>query len=76
MKKIIIYTDKYSKFSELTRDWLKERKISFEEKDVSLDKNAQELFEKSKQYAVPVIVIDNEVILGFNEKKLNRKFKV
>ena len=31
----------------------------------------KEMIEKSKQMAVPVIIIDDEVVVGFNQAKLD-----
>ena len=32
---------------------------------------AKEMIEKSKQMGVPVIIVDNEVMVGFNQAKLD-----
>lgn len=68
--KITIYTDQASIFSVQAREWLKSRNFSFEEKDVSEEKNLEELVKITEQYAVPVIVIGKTIIFGFDEKKL------
>ena len=31
---------------------------------------AQEMIQKSKQMGVPVIIIDDEIVVGFNQAKL------
>ena len=31
---------------------------------------AREMIQKSKQMGVPVIIIDNEIVVGFNQAKL------
>lgn len=69
-KKITIYIDQYSYFSEKVREWLKKHNFEYEEVDVALPKNAKKLFDVSEQYAVPVIVIGKEIVLGYDEKKL------
>jgi arsenate reductase-like glutaredoxin family protein len=71
-KKITIYIDEYSYFSEKLRQWLKSRHFEFEEKDVKFPENAKALFDVSGQHAVPVAVIGKEVILGFNEPALEK----
>lgn len=75
MKKMMLYNDQYSFFGKKAKKWLEEHQVEFEEKDVSLAKNLEELFACSGQYAVPVIVADEEVILGFDEKKLEKILK-
>ena len=55
------------------KSWLKKKKLQFEEFDVAESQNSQfrdDLLEKSSQLAVPVIDIDGEIIIGFDEKKL------
>jgi glutaredoxin len=38
---------------------------------VATDKvKAREMIEKSKQMGVPVIIIDDEIVVGFNQAKL------
>jgi len=69
-KKITIYTDQYSYFSDKLREWLKSHGFEYEEKDVKEPTVADELFQVSEQYAVPVIVVGKKVILGFDEKRL------
>ncbi len=42
------------------------------EYNVAEDKEkAKEMIEKSKQMGVPVIIVDNEVMVGFNQAKLD-----
>ena len=71
MKKITLYTDKYSHFGKMTARWLREHGFEFEAKDVAEKSNLDELVKLSEQYAIPVIVIGKEVIVGFNDKKLS-----
>ena len=53
------------------KEWLKKKKISFQELDVmEEDKARDDLIEKSGQMSVPVIEIGDKIIVGFNEKKL------
>ena len=33
---------------------------------------AKEMIQKSKQTGVPVIIIDNEIVVGFNQALLNK----
>ncbi|MEK6899711.1 MAG: glutaredoxin domain-containing protein [Nanoarchaeota archaeon] len=56
-----------------TKEWLKKKKLSFQDCDVSESQNGQyrdELMEKSGQISVPVTDFDGEIVLGFNEKRL------
>jgi len=54
-------------------EWLKKRKVSFQDCDVSESQNSQyrdELLEKTGQLGVPVTDFNGILVIGFNEKKL------
>lgn len=70
---IKIYTTPTCKWCQKLREWLKSKKIKYEERDIAESQNKtfrDELIEKSGQLAVPVIDIDGKIIIGFDEKKL------
>ncbi len=55
------------------RVYLKKKKVSFEEFDVEESQNGQfrdEVLDKTGQCAVPVIDIDGQILIGFDEAKL------
>jgi len=46
--------------------------ISYVEHNVAQDRDkAKEMIQKSGQMAVPVIIIDGEVVVGFNQAKVD-----
>jgi glutaredoxin 3 len=46
--------------------------VTFTEYDVSNDREkAQEMIQKSGQMGVPVIVVGDEVVVGFNQSKID-----
>jgi len=50
---------------------MKEHKVKFTDKNVGEDqKAAQEMIKKSGQQGVPVIDVDGEIIVGFDEDRL------
>ena len=50
-----------------------QRGIKFTEKDVSVDRNAaNEMVGRSGQMGVPVIIVDDEVIVGFDRARLEQ----
>lgn len=57
-------------------DFLKANKIPFEARDVEQDNNAQESMKKSGQAGIPVIDIDGEIIVGFDQAKLKELLKI
>jgi glutaredoxin len=55
----------------MAKEFFKENKIDFSEYDVASDVTKRgEMIEKSGQMGVPVITIDNAVVVGFNRAKL------
>ncbi len=55
----------------MVKEFLSQKGIGFREKDVSIDQlAAQELVSRTGQMGVPVTVIDNETIIGFDRARL------
>lgn len=70
---IILYTMPTCSWSKKAKDFLKKKKVSFEEKDLLKDEIARdEILQKSGQIATPVIDIDNNILVGFNEAQLEK----
>jgi len=54
------------------KEYLSQKGISYTEYDVGQDQDkAKEMIEKSKQMGVPVITVDDEVVVGFNQSLLD-----
>lgn len=71
MKKVQIYTSPTCHYCHLAKDFLINHKVDYEEFDVMTDINKrQEMIEKSGQMGVPVIMIDDEIMVGFDENHL------
>jgi len=61
----------------MSKDFFKANNIDYTEHDVSSDQaKAQEMIDKSGQMAVPVIDIDGEIVVGFDEAKLKQLLKL
>jgi glutaredoxin len=57
----------------MAKDFFKANNIAYTEHDVASDiAKRQEMVEKSGQMGVPVIIIDNEIIVGFNQPKITQ----
>lgn len=70
---ITIYTTPTCPYCHMTKDYLNEKKLPFKELDVSADQeNAEEMVKLSGQMGVPVIQIDNEIIVGFDKEKIEK----
>lgn len=68
---VTIYTTTSCPYCKMAKSFFQENNIAFTEKDVTDDAVAQEeMIAKSSQLAVPVIDIDGEIIVGFNQAKI------
>lgn len=55
----------------MAKDYFKLNNVEFEAFDVASDANKRkEMMEKSGQLGVPVILIDDSIVIGFNKPKL------
>ena len=58
-------------YCKMAKEFFNRKNISYEEKDVSNDIAREEMIKKSDQLGVPVIDVDGEIIVGFDEEKLS-----
>ncbi len=71
-KKIIIYSTPTCHYCHLVKDYLTEKGFEFEVRDVTTNQEwVMELIEKSGQRGVPVIDIEGEILVGFDEEGIN-----
>ena len=57
----------------MAKEYFKSHNISYENFDVSSDEKAQaEMLKKSHQMGVPVIDIDDTIIVGFNRAEIDK----
>lgn len=76
MEKIKIYSTPTCPHCIAAKAYFKENKIDFEDIDVSSNQKAlQEMVKKSRQMAVPVILIGKKVITGFDREEIERILK-
>lgn len=71
MSKVTVYTSNTCPYCTMTKDYLHEREIEFEEKNVQSDKEARNELMSMGYTGVPVICIDDEQIVGFDKQKLD-----
>ena len=70
-KKITIYSTPTCHFCHMTKDFLTEKGIPFTDYNVAADlEKRQEMVTRSGQMGVPVIFIDDEMIIGFDKDKI------
>ena len=72
MKKVTVYSSQTCPWCHRAKDFLTEKGVKFEDKDVSNQENAKEAVEKSGQIGVPVLEIDDTVIVGFDQPQIEK----
>lgn len=70
-KKITIYSTPTCHYCNLAKDFFKQQGVKYEEFNVATDlAKRKEMVEISGQMGVPVIAIDRDVIVGFDEEQV------
>jgi glutaredoxin 3 len=71
MKKVEIYSTPTCHFCHMAKDFFAANNIAFTDYDVSTDETRRaEVVERSGQMGVPVIFIDDQMVIGFDEGKI------
>lgn len=74
MPKVKVYSTPTCPYCVKVKGYLKEKAVEFENVDVSSDQaGLQEMMKVSGQMGVPVVVVDGEVIVGFDKARLDAK---
>lgn len=74
---IRVYSTPTCVYCKTLKGYLAKNKIEFEDVDVSKDeKELQKMIKLSGQMGVPVVEIDNEIIVGFDKAKIDNLLKI
>lgn len=72
MKNVIIYSTSTWPWCTKVKDYLNSKDVEFEAYDVAKDREkASEMVNKSGQKGVPVLDIDGEIVVGFDQNKID-----
>jgi len=75
--RVLIYTTPTCIYCKKAKEFFNEHNIEYKEVDVSKDeKAAKEMIEKSGQMGVPVIEVNDEIIVGFDKPALMKELKI
>ena len=67
-----VYSTQTCPWCHRVKDYLKQKKIAFEDIDVSSNRKvADEMIKKSGQMGVPVIDINGKIIIGFDQDAID-----
>ena len=71
MSKVTIYSTPTCTYCQLAKQFFSENGVDYEEVDVAADNaRLQEMVELSGQMGVPVIKVEDQVVVGFDEGKV------
>ncbi len=69
--RVKIYTTSVCPYCRMAKEFLTQRGVEFEEVNVQENRGAAlEMIQKTGQNGVPVIEINNKIIVGFNQEKI------
>ncbi|MEK9182564.1 MAG: glutaredoxin family protein [Patescibacteria group bacterium] len=65
---VTIYSTPSCHFCHMAKEFFKEKNVAYTEYDVASNaEKRKEMIDKSKQMGVPVIIIGNDLVVGFNK---------
>ena len=72
MKEVTIYSTPTCHFCHMAKDYFDEKGVKYTDYNVMVDlEKRQEMLEKTGQMGVPVIVIGEEAIVGFDKPRID-----
>ncbi len=75
--KVIIFTTPTCSFCNAAKRYFREKNIRFKDIDVTRDQAAaRDMMKRTGQTGVPVILINNQPIVGFDKPKINRLLNI
>ena len=72
-KQVVIYSTPTCPYCKRAKEYLSRKGILYTEHNVAIDRDAaKEMIKRSGQMGVPVILVDEEVVVGFNQTRLDK----
>lgn len=72
MEKVVVYTSTSCHYCHVLKDYLKEKNISFEEKNIDTDPEARTFLIKNRIMGVPATYIGKEQVMGFDKERIDQ----
>lgn len=77
MQHVEIYSTPSCHFCHMAKEFFKEKNVPFTDYNVAEDQAKRaEMIDKSGQMGVPVIVIGNDLIIGFNKPLISKLLNI
>ncbi len=75
--KVIVFSTPTCSFCNQAKRYFREKNIRFTDVDVSRDQTAaRDMMRRTGQMGVPVILINNKAIVGFDRPKINQMLNI
>ncbi|HPN39455.1 MAG TPA: glutaredoxin domain-containing protein [Melioribacteraceae bacterium] len=75
--KVIVFSTPTCSYCNMAKRYFKEKNIKFTDVDVSRDQNAaRDIVKRTGQTGVPVILINNKPVVGFDKPKINQLLNI
>jgi glutaredoxin-like YruB-family protein len=72
-KNVTVYSTPTCPYCVRAKEYLTKKGVVYKDVNVAVDRAAaQEMVQKSGQMGVPVITVDGKVIIGFDQRELDR----
>ena len=72
-KNVVVYSTPTWPWCTRVKEYLSQKNVTYTEYNVAQDKDkAREMVEKSKQMGVPVVIVDDTIVVGFNQTELEK----
>jgi glutaredoxin-like YruB-family protein len=73
VKNVTVYSTPTCPYCVRAKEYLTKKGVVYKDVNVAVDRAAaQEMVQKSGQMGVPVITVDGKVIIGFDQRELDR----
>ena len=73
MAKVEIYTTPWCAYCKMAKEYFKNNNVEYTEHDVADDAaKRKEMIDKTHQMGVPVIIIDGQIVIGFDRVKIDQ----
>lgn len=70
-KEVVVYTSNTCGYCKMVKEYLQENEVEYSEKNISDDQEARKKLISEGFMSVPIIYIGDEVVKGFDKKKLS-----
>ncbi|HUX35810.1 MAG TPA: glutaredoxin domain-containing protein [Candidatus Paceibacterota bacterium] len=77
MQKVIVYSTPSCVYCKMAKDFFTKNNVEYQDFNVAQDERArEEMIKKSRQLGVPVVDIDGEIFVGFDQSGFKQALNI